>query len=154
MSDDSTEMVTPTGVTADLVQLDQIFDEGRVKRNEILDKLAPVIQGLTINTQNARQTEVEMQVINTYLGIIKDNEASVHKRVSSKLKQVEADTSSKHSAAVTELLEKITLGSIRLNTPADPRTPAERDALIEQAFADNHLDPVRDTELKTDPKDV
>jgi len=154
MSSDAPETVAPSSVTADLVQLDKIFDESHIKRNEIINILKPIIQSLQIDTKNARQTEVEMQVINTYLGIISANETSAHKRVSSKLKQVEVNTDSKHSAAVTELLERITMGSVRLNTPGDMKTSDERDALIEKAFIDNQLDPVRDTELKTDPKDV
>jgi hypothetical protein len=154
MTDAPAETVMPTGVTADLVQLDQIFDDARSKRNVVIEMLGPVIEKLTINTSEARQTEVQMQLINTYLATIGANEAAAGRRVSSKLKQVDSNAANKHSEAVAELLERVTVGSVRLGTMTERPTAEQSEARIEQAFADNGLDPVLDTELRTDHKDV
>jgi len=154
MSDTTSEMVAPTGVTADLVQLDQIFDDARAKRNAVVDLLTPIIHKLTINTTEARQTEVQMQLINTYLSTISANEAAASRRVGSKLKQVEANTANKHSAAVAELLAKITVGSIQIGTASVQPSPEQSEADLERAFLENELDPISETELKTDHRDI
>jgi hypothetical protein len=154
MSNTTSETVAPTSVTADLVQLDQIFDASRSQRNEVIDKLKPLISGLTIDTAKARETEVQMQLINTYLATINANETSASRRVGSKLKQVETETANKHSAAVAELMMRISVGSVRVGNAKETPSETNADALIEQAFIDNNLEPVSDIELKTDHRDV
>jgi hypothetical protein len=154
MSDTTQEPVAPTGVTADLALLDQVFDDARAKRNVVADKLAAMVADLAIDTAKPREAEVKIQLIKLYIDTLGANEASAAKRAASKLKQVETESAGKHSAAVAELLSKISVGSVRTGETVVPPDVSQVEARIEQAFADHGLEPVLDSELRTDPKDV
>jgi len=148
---------TPTRVMDDLCQLDRIFTDTYDKRKALEIKLESIVNTMTIDPNiaiNARLTEVQMQVISTYRSLLIDHEKSISLRVSSKLKHEEAQSSSKHSAAVAEFLAKFNGEHYRPNQPGVPMDPAQTEIALERAFAESGLEPVMDTELKTDPNDV
>jgi hypothetical protein len=146
----------PTKLIADLCQLDVVFDETRRKRTALAEKLESLIANMTIVTDkdNARVVEVQMQVLNTYRALLSDSEAGISRRVNSKLKQLDQDSTSKHSAAVAELLSKVSMGQLLFGQPGKEMDSAQSEAALERAFSESGLAPVMETELKIDPNDV
>ena len=154
MNDMDSAKVTPTSVTDDLAMLDVIFDNAKRQRSAVADKLKTIIDELKIDFKEARQTEVKLQLVSTYLALLAAEEASVVKRVNSKRKQVEADNAGKTSAVVAEILSRITAGAIKLGNSTEQPSIDRLDAMVDRAYAESDLDPVMETELRTDPKDV
>jgi hypothetical protein len=146
--------LSSTRVTDDFRMLDQVFDEMQVKRRSVGDKLKTIIEGMVINPTEARVTEVQMQVVGGYLAILKQQEDNIVKRINTKLKKEEADTDSKHSAAVADLLARVNLNNLRVGTGAGTHDAMLSEHNIEQVFTDSGLEPVSAGELKTDPNDV
>ena len=146
--------VSPTTLVEDLVRLDRTFDDAQAKRNALVNKLSGIVDQLTIDTAKPRETEVQIALINAYAGILGANEASASRRVSSKIKQLEANSSSKHSAVVAEFLSRLDVNNIQIGTTRSPQDVSQVDACIEKTFSDRGLSPVMETELKTDPKDT
>ena len=154
MSTSIVDAVAPTSVTEDLALLDHIHEEMRSKRNTLINKLEPIVTGLTISPSEARVTEVQMQIVNAYRSLLNDNEASIGRRVSSKLKQVEADSAGKHNAAVAELLSSISIANIRVGNTTQQPDAETAEKSLETAFSAHDLSIVLESELKTDPKDI
>ena len=150
------EEITPTSVIVDLVNLDSTFDDISAKREEVAALLRDEVLKLrdNIKTSEARQTEVQMQVVNTYLAVLTAKEASVVRRVSSKLKHVETNSTSKASEAVAEFLAKVDVKNIKFDNKNTNYDQDQIESKIEQTFSENNLAPVLDTELRTDPNDV
>jgi len=145
---------TPTSVTEDLVQLDQTFDDARARRAMVAKVLETQIQELKMDFREPRQAEVQLQLVNTYLGLLKDNEAGVSRRVNAKLRKSDADSQNKYSASVAELLAKVSSGQMIFNVGVTSTDVSDHSSKIEQAFERHKLDPVSETELRMDPKDV
>lgn len=147
--------LTPTRLVDDLLQLDAVFDGTRAKRDALEKQLEVAVSKLTFeNFENARAIEVQLQLVNTYRSLLSDKEGSIGRRVNSKLKHAEANSAAKHSAAVAELLSRINPSTVNLNVTLPPANPAQDEARLEAAFQESGLNPVMDTELKTDPSDV
>lgn len=154
MSEFDKEEPVPTTVTADLVQLDQVFDDARAKRNAVIDLLTPFVEKIQIDKTKPREVEVQMQMLNTYLSAINANETGISRRVSSKLKQIETNSANKHSEAVAELLSRIEVGKVSVGDVVKQPDEAQISARLESSFTEHNLSPVLDTELRVDPKDV
>ena len=154
MTNDIENEDEPTSIKEDLVQLDKIFDDSRNKRNEVINKLGSIINSLEIKTENTRQTEVQIQLINTYISALNANESGISRRVNSKLKHIETDSSSKHSAAVAEFLSRIDVNKIKLNKEPTVLDTDKINSRIEEEFVTHNLAPILDGELKVDPKDI
>lgn len=152
MNEDPPEGVTPTSVIEDLISLDHVFDDTQRKRKEIIDLLGPVIKEQKFVTENARQTEVQVQLIKIYTDLLTTSETSISRRINTKLKQTEVTQSGNHSAAVVDLLSRIDATNIKLGDAS--QIIDNTDEQLERVFSENGLDPVRDTELLTDHKDV
>lgn len=143
---------SPTTVKQDLVRLDTIFDSTNEGRNLVTQKLANTINGMEIATSDPKLLEAQMTVINAYLASLKGSEDNIARRAMSKLKQAETETTSRHSAAVTDLLSKISLNNMHIKGTGN-RSPDQIGDVVEKAFEDSALSPILDSELKTDPKD-
>ena len=154
MTDIPQDDVSPTTLVEDLVRLDRTFDDAQAKRNALVDKLSTIVGELKIDTSKPRETEVQIALINAYAGILGANEAGASRRVSSKIKQIEANSSSKHSAVVAEFLSKLNVNNLQIGTMKTQPDASQIEARIERAFSEHNLDPVMETELKTDPKDT
>ena len=148
------EKLPITSVTTDISRLDTIIDDTISKRNKVIEFLGNAIGEQQLDTSKSRQAEVQLQLVNTYLSALKENEDSIVKRIRSKVKMVEADSSEKHSAAVVELLSRINVKDISLGNNINRLDPAEIERRIEMSLESSNLPPVMDTELKTDPTDM
>lgn len=146
----------PTNLKHDLIQLDSVFDSTNLDREFLAEKLKTAITGIQVfDTADPKLIGAQMGLVNTYLAVLNGKEGNASRRVSSKLKQLETETASKSSAAVAELLSKVTMSginfSLQSSTPHDPTTA---DRLAEAAFERSGLEPILSTELKTDPNDL
>jgi len=154
MSEIDNDDKVPTTVKQDLVQLDGVFNKTNDLRDTIIEKLGSAIQTMEIAQDAPKLMESQMGIINTYLSVLDGKEANVSRRVASKLKQVETETASKHSAAVADLLTKISTRGNYFNKDNQPVDQSIIDRQVEEAFEVSGLDPILATELKTDPKDL
>lgn len=157
MSDQDVDDKVPTTVKHDLVQLDTIFDGTNSGRDMLAKKLATAIEGITFATGDPKLLEAQMTLAQAYLATLKGTEDNAHRRAMSKLKQLETESASKHSAAVGTLLSQLTLGgsiNIRSLGAAVPQTEEERAAAVEAAFNASDMGPIQESELKTDPNDL
>ena len=154
MSESMIHDVTPSSVTEDLVSLDQVFTDANTRRGELAELLHTKIKEMSIDFKEPRQAEVQLQMVNTYLNLLKDNEASAGRRVTAKLRKTQNDTAAQHSEAVATLLAKVGSGKLSFdfgnNAPDETKTAEQLDA----AFEKHNLQPISDTELRVDPKDV
>ena len=154
MSTDPEELST-TSLLSDLSQLDKTFDETDIARSAILDKLKGIIQDIKIDAEaSPRVAEVQLQLINTYLGALGAKETSITRRVTTKMKQKELNGLGNSGSAIASLLLKIDLDKVQLGTAASQPTEEEKSKILEEAFEKHNLAPITDTELRTDSRDV
>ncbi|CAK9254154.1 unnamed protein product [Sphagnum jensenii] len=148
---------SPTPLNDDLCTLDQVFVDTSKRRRKIVDKLEEAVLSLELmhKDKEPREKEVDLQLVNTLLGALKDEESGVFRRASTKLKLAEQQTTSNHSKAVVDLLAKISSGRTTL-TPASLSTglPKDNESDLGEAFRRANLDPAPTTELKIDPNDL
>jgi hypothetical protein len=151
------EDLAPTTVKQDLVRLDGIFDATQASRKVLEAKLAEAINTMKLSTDDPKVVSAQMALINTYLGLLNANESNATRRATSKLRHAEAETASKHSAAVAEMLSKLSVGNISLSALAPVEkvlSKEEMEQQFESAYETSGLAPVLDTELRTDPNDL
>lgn len=140
----------PTTVKADLVALDHIFDATRHRRQRLLEKVEAVVGDIVFDTADAKKTEAQAGLISALRGLLSDEEKAASSRVTVKLKHIETQAATKHSASVAALLAQIALTPRTVHTSIMPTTIPDLDRLYEKA----QLDPIEATELKTNPHDL
>lgn len=145
----------PTTLKQDLVQLDTIFDSTNSVRDSVSKKLESAIKKIEFSSDDPKLLEAQMAMVNTLLSSLKGSEDNASRRASAKLKQLEVESSSKYSESVTKLLAQISLGQpIRFSNQAPENNLDDLGKKIEEEYLASNLEPILESELKTDPRDL
>ena len=139
-------------VEEELQSVEQKSDKATEDRNvarEVLREAVSLIKFTPEDVRDGKTSKAMLNILKAYTDTAKDEEASAHKRVSSKLRLKEVNSSEQQNEAVQALIMSVT--SSDDSKDLDDAAPIEDTEL--------NLDPdiestISETELRDDPNDV
>lgn len=146
---------SPATLEDDLKRMDFDYFNTSVSRDNLLEKLTPLVMDMRIDTnvcdkESAAALDSQMSVVNTYMSLLNDKEKSIKQKIEIKTKQRELIDAGKKTDAFIEALDIITKKHSE-NFIKSKVTQA--DSELQNRISEENIT-VSEQELRDDPTDL
>lgn len=147
----SPTLLALTTLDEDIGTYQQVQETVVTKRDVLIDALSTDIQAMLPQTgDEASVVDIKLRRAKLYLEALGAQEKSALTRARLKLTKRQEDAAANQAEIVTELLNRMSAGGVKIHIEPNVATMGELEAAAE-TIAAGHRDGVKDTELHADP---